>query len=353
MAKRLFIPGPVDVSEDVAAKMAEPMVGHRSREYAELHGSCVKGLKKILMTDNNVFIGPMSASGWMEAAVRNCVSKKALHVVNGAFSSRWYKISKANGKPAEAVEVKWGSAGKPEDVGDKLGSGEYDALFVTHNETSTGAMTPLEGFGKICADNDVIFCVDAVSSASGVKIETDKLGIDVLVTGTQKCFAVAPGLAMTAVSERALKRSEAVDNRGLYFDYQDFLKKAEKDNTPSTPPIPQIRALDYQCQKIIKEGLEARFKRHADMAEHVQSWVRDNWELFCEDWCLSTTVTCARNTRGYDLAELGKRLGERGYQFSNGYGKLKGEAFRIAHMGDRQMPELKEYLEDIEDIVGI
>ncbi len=353
MAKKLFIPGPVDVSEDVAAKMVEPMIGHRSREYAELHGSCVDGLKKILKTESNVFLGPMSSSGWMEAAVRNCVGRKALHVVNGAFSQRWHKMSVANGKDAEALEVAWGSAGKPGDVEDRLGSGDYDALFVTHNETSTGAMTPLEGFGKLCADNDVIFCVDAVSSAAGVDIETDKLGIDVLVTGTQKAFAVAPGLAMTVVSERALEKSKNVPDRGYYFDYQVVLKKAEKDNTPSTPPIPQIRALDYQCGKILAEGLESRFKRHAEMAEYTQNWVRENWELYCEDWCLSNTVTCAKNTRGADLADLGKKLGERGYVFSNGYGKLKGEAFRVPHMGDRRLEEVKEYLDTIEDILDM
>jgi aspartate aminotransferase-like enzyme len=353
LAKKLFIPGPVDVSEDVAAKMAEPMIGHRSKDYSELHKNCVDKLKKVLMTDNRVFIGPMSSSGWMEAAVLNCVGKKALHVVNGAFSERWYKISVACGKKADKVEIKWGSAAKLKDVEERLKSGEYDALFVTHNETSTCAMTPLEGFGKVCADNNVTFCVDAVSSAAGVKIETDKLGIDVLVTGTQKCFAVAPGLAMTAVSQKTLEKSKTVPNRGLYFDYQDYLKKAEKDQTPSTPPIPQIRALEYQCGKILAEGLDKRFKRHADMARYTQDWAKKNWQLFCEPWCMSQTVTCLNNSRNFDLAELGKQLGGKGYQFSNGYGDLKGKAFRVAHMGDRTMDELKAYLKTIDGIVGV
>ena len=353
MAKKLFIPGPVDVSEDVAAKMSEPMLGHRSKEYAQMHRKCVEGLKKILLTDNQVFIGPMSATGWMEAAVRNLVGKKALHVVNGAFSGRWYKISAANGKKADNVQVSWGSAAKPEDVEEQLNSGEYDCLFVTHNETSTTAMTPLEGFGSLCQDNEVLFCVDAVSSASGVKIETDKLGIDVLVTGTQKCFAVAPGLAMCAVSEQALTRSKDMPSKGLYFDYMDFLKRAEKDNTPSTPPIPQINALGYQCEKILAKGLDERFQRHKDMARIAQDWVSKFFELFCEHWCLSDTVTCAKNTVGADLAELGDKLGERGYQFSNGYGKLKGEAFRVAHMGDRKPEELRQYLDCIEDTLGL
>ncbi|MFH1056073.1 MAG: alanine--glyoxylate aminotransferase family protein [Candidatus Altiarchaeota archaeon] len=353
MAKKLFIPGPVDVLPDVAAKMAEPMISHRGKEYSELQKNCTDKLKKILYTNNTMFVGPMSSSGWMEAAVLNCVGKKALHVVNGAFSERWYKMSVACGKKVEKLEIKWGSAAKPKDVEAKLNSGEFDAFFLTHNETSTCAMTPLEGFSKICQDNNVIFCVDAVSSACGVKIETDKLGIDVLVTGTQKSFGVAPGLAFTAVSAKALERSKSVPNRGLYFDYQDYLKKLDKDQTPSTPPIPQIRALEYQCGKILdKEGLENRFKRHADMAKHTQDWVKKNWQLYCEPWCLSQTVTCANNSRNYDLAELSKQLGGKGYQFSNGYGDLKGKAFRVAHMADRTMAELKEYLDAIDQVVG-
>ncbi len=326
------------------------MISHRGKDYSELHRSCVEKLRAILCTKNAVFMGPMSSSGWMEAAVLNSVNKRALHVVNGAFSGRWHRMSVACGKAADALEVKWGSAGRPADVEEKLKSGAYDTLFVTHNETSTCAMTPLEGFGRLCSDNDVVFCVDAVSSAAGAKIETDRLGIDVLVTGTQKCFGVAPGLAMTAVSAKALERSRNTPNRGLYFDYQDYLKKAEKDQTPSTPPIPQIRALEYQCGKILAEGAERRFERHAKMAAHTQEWAARNWSLYAEDWCRSSTVTGVNNTSDIDLAELGKSLSGKGYQFSNGYGDLRGKMFRVPHMADRTMDELKTYLDAIDEL---
>jgi len=354
MADKLFIPGPVDVSPDVLEAMACPMVGHRSKAYAEMHHIAVERLKKLFYTDNTVFIGPTSSTGWMEAAVRNCVSKKSLHVVNGAFSGRWHKIAMFNGKDPERFDVEWGSGAKPEDVKEYLETGEYEALFVTHNETSTGVMTPLEGFGKLCKDNNVLFCVDAVSSAAGVKIDVEELGIDILVTGTQKALAVPPGLAMTVVSDKALEKSESVENRGFYFDYQDFLKKAGKDNTPSTPPISQINALGYQLGKILdEEGVDNRFKRHQELADYTRGWVNKNWEMFAQDWCASNTVTCAKNTRETDIADLSKQLLGKGYVFSNGYGKLKGEAFRVAHMGDRTMDDLKEYLETIEGIVGL
>lgn len=352
MSKKLFIPGPVDVSPDVAQQMSKPMIGHRSADYAGLHASCIEGLRKIMYTQNQVFISASSSTGWMEAAVRNCVAKKALHIVNGAFSKRWAQISKACEKDHEVIDLEWGSAIKPSDIEDKLNGGEFDALFVTHNETSTGVMTPLTGFGKLCQDNDIIFCVDAVSSMAGVKLEVDKLGIDVLVAGTQKCFGVAPGLAMTSVSERAMELSKDMGDKGYYFDYHVYLKYQKKNNTPMTPPIPQIRALDYQIKKILgEEGLENRFKRHKEMADLARAWAGENFALFPKDWCLSDTVTCVKNTKDVDLVELNKGLSEKGYVFSNGYGKLKGATFRIAHMADTTVDELKEYLKTIDELL--
>ncbi|MBD3260438.1 MAG: aminotransferase class V-fold PLP-dependent enzyme [Candidatus Altiarchaeales archaeon] len=354
MAKSLFIPGPVDVLDDVARKAADPMVGHRSKEYCALHEKTVEGLRNVFMSENRIYFGPTSSTGFMEAAVRNCVETKALHVVNGAFSNRWHQISKSNDKAAHAIEIPWGSAGRPEDVKDELEAGDYDCLFVTHNETSTAVMTPLEGFSEVCRDNDVLFCVDAVSSMAGVPLPVDDLGIDVLVTGTQKCFGVAPGLAMTAVSDKAFQKSAKTENKGYYFDYHVFEKYAKKNNTPSTPPIPQIAQLAYQLDRILnEEGLENRYRRHREMAEHTRQWVRRHFEMYAEDWCASDTVTCAKNTRDADLTSLSAELGEKGYLFSNGYGKLKGQAFRVAHMADRQMNELKTYLDLIEQILRL
>lgn len=351
---KLFIPGPVDVSSDVAAKMAEPMVGHRSKAYSDLQASTVSGLKKLMKTENEVFIAASSSTGWMEAAVRNCVSKKALHIVNGAFSKRWSQISLACGKDHEIVDITWGSAIKLADIKDKLNSGEYDTLFITHNETSTGVMTPLAGFGKICADNDILFCVDAVSSLAGVDLPVDDLGIDVLVVGTQKCLAVAPGMAMTSVSSRALERSANMSEKGYYFDYKVCEKYNAKNHTHSTPPIPQINALDYQIKKILDvEGLDSRFARHAQLASYTRDWAAKNFEMFPEEWCLSDTVSCIKNTGEHDLVELSKNLLEKGYLFSNGYGNLKGETFRVAHMGDRSLDELKEYLDNIGELLGL
>jgi len=289
----------------------------------------------------------------MEAAVLNCVEKKSLHIVNGAFSKRWKTISEANGRETDSIDVGWGSAAKPGEIDEKLAEGGYDALFVTHNETSTAVMTPLEGIGEVAKKHCVTFCVDAVSSVAGVKIPVDELGIDILVTGTQKALACAPGLALTSVSDAAMEKSAAMKSKGYYFDYHVLQKYAAKNNTPSTPAIPQIRQLNYQLDKIFEEGLDARFARHKQMADTTRDWVKKHWEMYAQDWCASNTVTCAKNTREIDLVELASKLSERGYVFSNGYGKLKGEAFRVAHMGDRKPEDLAKYLEAIEEIVGL
>jgi aspartate aminotransferase-like enzyme len=159
---------------------------------------------------------------------------------------------------------------------------------------------------------------------------------------------------MTVVSQKALDRSKTIPHRGLYFDYQDYLKKDEKNNTPSTPPIPQIMALDYQLDKILnKEGLENRFKRHREMADYTRKWAKKNWEMLTEDWCSSDTVSCVKNTRNTDLEDLKAKLSDKGYVFANGYGDLKGKTFRIAHMGDRTLDELKAYLLAIDQTLGL
>jgi len=262
--------------------------------------------------------------------------------------------SASKAKEPEKIDVTWGSGIRPDQLAEAVDGKDYEAVFITHNETSTGVMTPLDELGKIIHEAGALFCVDAVSSMGGVKLPVDELGIDVLVTGTQKCMAVAPGLAMTAVSEEAFEKSAGVENKGFYFDYHVCEKYALKNNTHSTPPIPQIASLNYQLNKILEqEGLENRIRRHRELAEHTRGWMSKHFEMFSEPWCASDTVSCAKNTVEADLAELSTQLGDRGYQFSNGYGKLKGEAFRVAHMGDRTMEDLREYLELIEELLAL
>lgn len=355
---KLFIPGPIEVSEKTFQAFSKPMIGHRSKAFQELYHSIQPQLQQLLHTQNPVFLSTSSAWGVMEAAVRNLAQKRVLNCMNGAFSDKWHDVSLACGKPADKLQVDWGKPITAGLVREKLSKGDYDVLTLIHNETSTGTMSPIEEIAAVMKEfPNVLFVVDAVSSLSGVKIECDKLGIDVLITGSQKALALPPGLALFAVSKRALDRARTTKDRGYYFDFIEFLKNHEKDMTPSTPSIGHIHALQSKLQDIFTEGLDARYARHRAMQKLAHDWVKKNgFELFPEAKFASVTLSCVKNNRNIDVAKMNETLKAK-YSciIDGGYGKLKGQTFRISHMGD-ETPEtvklLLEWLDDCLRIVG-
>ena len=351
---KLFIPGPTEVPEDVLAAAATPMIGHRSEAYAQLHGNVVSKLKKILYTDQNVFLVTSSGSGVWEAAARNCVREKALSCMCGSFSDKWESVIRANGKQTGKLQVEWGKAIDPEAVDRELATGQYDSVAFIHNETSTGVLNDLEAVSKVVKKYpDVLLLVDAVSSMAGNKIEFDKLGIDILLASGQKAFSIPPGLAIAAVSDRALSRAETIENRGYYFDLLVFKKQADKNMTPTTPSIPQIYALDKMTDNILAEGLEAHWERHIKMQQLTHQWVLKNgFELFAEKGHESVTLTVVKNTRNIDVVELNNFLMDRGMMLANGYGKLKQQTFRISHMGGIRESDLLELFGAIEEFLA-
>ena len=223
---------------------------------------------------------------------------------------------------------------------------------MVHNETSTGLMHHLDEVSAVLKDYpQVVWAVDAVSSLTGAKIEVDKLGVDVIMASVQKCFGIPPGFAVAAVSEKALERTKTVENRGYYFDFQAMLKYHAKNQTFSTPSTSHIFALDRQLDKMMDEGLEARFARHREMASFIQKWVQDNgMGVFPQEGYWSDTLTVVKNTKGIDIVELNKfLLEEKDAILANGYGKLKGETFRIPHMADLTMDDMKNITAWIEE----
>jgi len=354
MAKKLFIPGPIEVAPEILQAMASPMIGHRMPEYATLHKGVTDKLKEMLFTRGKVFLATSSAFGVMEGAVRNLVGKRCANFCNGAFSDKWHDVTRRCGKEADAIKVEWGEPITPELVDATLSTGKYDSITLIHNETSTGVMSPLPEIAAVLRKYpEVVSIIDTVSSMSALKIPLDELGIDCCIFGVQKALALPPGLAVFTASAKALERSKTMEGRGYYFDFQEFASLDEKDNTPSTPSISLIYALDCQLVRIFAEGLEARWQRHLDLAEYVRGWVRDRgFDFLAAEPYRSITLTCAVNTRNVDLAELKKKLGERGYAFDNGYGKLKGKTFRIAHMGDMQLADLQDFTRQIDDILS-
>lgn len=338
---KLHIPGPVEVSEKTFRAFCSPMIGHRSQGFKDLYLSIQPQLQSLLCTRRHVCLSTSSAWGVMEGAVRNLVQKKVLNCMCGAFSDKWLDVSRRCGKAAEPLQVPWGSPIRADQVDRRLASGEFDALTVIHNETSTGVMSPLAEIAALKPKYpDVMFIVDSVSSMSATKIEFDALGIDVLLAGSQKAFALPPGLTVFTCSEAALAKASQMPGRGYYFDLVEFEKNAEQNMTPSTPSIAHVYALASKLEDIFAEGLTARYARHAQLAQSTRDWARKHgFTLFPEPGFESVTLTCVSNGarpggRTVDVPKLQKLVKDKGFLIDGGYGKIKGTTFRISNMGD-------------------
>lgn len=341
---RLFLPGPTEARPEVLEAQAARLIGHRSPEIHALLDSIQPRLRRLFQTDHRVYVSTSSATGLFEAAARNGIAGRALCCVNGAFSGRWAEVVAANGKPHDRLEVEWGEPITPELVDEALAEKAYDAITVVHNETSTAVTSPV---GEIAAAvraraPDATIMVDTVSSLGGISVPVDAWDLDVCLTGGQKCLALPPGLAFAAVSDRALEKARAVPHRGWYFDWLVYERYLERSETPTTPAITLLYALDVQLDRILDEGLDARFERHTAMARHVREWALERFGILARDGYRSDTVTAVENTRGIDVAAMNAYLAEHhDMVVSNGYGKIKDVTFRIGHMGDHTVDEMR------------
>lgn len=351
----LFIPGPVDVNPEVLEAQTRPMIPHRSKEFNEFFRGTEAKLKKVYMTESRVFQPPSSGTGMQEAGIRNLVQKDVLSCVNGAFSERWYQVAVTNGKQADRLEATWGDIIPPEKLAETLKKKHYEAVTIVHNETSTGAENPMKDLAAVVHEvsPETLILVDAVSSLAGAKIETDAWGLDFVLTSSQKCLALPPGMSFAAVSDRCLTKAKTVDHRGWYFDILRLEKHRIKNSTPMTPSVSLIWALNAQLDNILAEGLEKRFARHQAMADRVQTWaVEQGMEPLAPEGYRSKTVSTIKNLRGVDIGELNQFLQTKGMIIANGYGDLKNKTFRIAHMGETQMHHIDELLEAFEEFLG-
>jgi aspartate aminotransferase-like enzyme len=349
---KLFIPGPVEVSAKTWAAFSRPMIGHRSEAFRELYRSIHPRLQELFGTTQPVFLSTSSAWGVMEAAIRNCVGQRVLNCMCGAFSDKWLDVSRRCGKKAEPLQVPWGAHIDPAELDAKLATGDFDAVTLIHNETSTGVMNPL---AEICAVArkypEVILIVDTVSSFSAVPVPMKELGIDVLLTGSQKALALPPGFSIFSVSDKAFARAEQQNDRGYYFDFLEFRKQQASDMTPTTPSVAHIHALQSKLDDIFDEGLTNRHQRHVRTNALVHAWVRRRgFEFFAEEGYRSVTLTCVKNNRGIDVAKLTRDLRERHHLvIDGGYGKIKGETFRLSNMGDETEEIVAHLLRCLDD----
>lgn len=354
--QRLVIPGPVEVRQEILEAQTEWMIGHRSTAFSDLFARLQDKLKQVFLTESRVLVSGSSGTGLWEGASRNCIrdDRKALHLVGGAFSERWAQISEANGKQVDVIEVEWGQAHTPEMVEEALRQNTYDAVCVVHNETSTGVTNPLQAIGEVVKQyDDTLLLVDTVSGFLGTELRVDDWGVDVALTSSQKAFALPPGIAFASVSDRVLERAAQIRHRGYYFDFIELDKSLQKNNTPSTPPISLMFAADKQLDDILAEGLENRWTRHQQMRDVTHQWAlgRD-FGLFAQEGYRSNTVTTVANTRGIDVNAMAKFMAGKNFAMDKGYGKIKGETFRIAHMGDMQPATLEEVLDGLDEFLG-
>ncbi len=346
---KLHIPGPVEVSEKTFRAFCSPMIGHRGQGFKDLYAKIQPQLQQLLSTKQLVYISTSSAWGVMEGAIRNLVAKKVLNCMCGAFSDKWLDVSKRCGKNAEALQVEWGLPIRADAVDKKLATGQFDAITIIHNETSTGVMSPLAEIAALKKKYpDVLFVVDAVSSMTAVPLKFDELGIDVLLAGTQKAFALPPGSSVFVCSPAALAKSSTMKDRGYYFDFVEFQKNAEQHMTPSTPSIGHVNALASKLEDIFAEGLEARYARHDQTSQLTRDWAAGHgFTLFPEKGFESITLTCVNNGarpggRTVDVAKLQKLVKDQGFLIDGGYGKIKGTTFRISNMGDETEATMKQ-----------
>ena len=349
---KLFIPGPTEVAPEILEEMARPAIGHRTPECARLWKHCRAGLAQLMHTRGEVVILTAPASAMMEAAVRNCVPKRSLHLVCGAFSKRWADVAESCGVQADRYEVPMGEGFTADMLRARLEEAKaqgirYDAVTCVHNETSTGVRNPIEELGAVLRDwPDTLFLVDTVSSMAGMPVKVDDWGIDVCLFGVQKAMALVAGLAVASVSDAALQRAATVEHRGWFLDFLRLKKGNEKEQSPTTPSTAHLYALARQLDRVFEEGLEARWERHRAMAERVRAWAAGHgWHPFPAEVFLSDTVACIARGDGPDFVPALEALKEQGYLVSNGYGDLKGKTFRIGHMGEHDLAAIEDLLE--------
>jgi predicted phosphoserine aminotransferase len=355
---RFFLPGPTEVRREVLEAMLGPMMGHRTRDMEALMDQIQPGLRHAFRTERPVYVAPSSGTGMMEMAVRSVGQRRALCLVNGAFSERFAKIADQSGLEVERLEVAWGDHHTPEMVDQALAGGDFDTVTVCHSETSTGVLNPIREIALAAHRHGAMVCVDTVSSMAGAPVETDGWALDFVATGSQKSFALPPGLAFGVAQPAVLERAAANPRRGLYFDVLEYERNLEKRQTPNTPAVSLMYAAATQMSAILEEGIETRWDRHRRMAERTYQWVEamrgrgHALGILAPDGYRSPTVTCVTMPNGTGGTDVCAALNARGYTIAPGYGAMKDRMIRIGHMGDHTVAELEELLDVLTDVVS-
>ncbi|HWO89313.1 MAG TPA: alanine--glyoxylate aminotransferase family protein [Gemmatimonadales bacterium] len=356
---RFFLPGPTEVLPEVLEAQLHPMIGHRGAATEALLRAVDQPLRSIFRTSRPVIISTSSATGLMEAAIRNGVRRRVLCLVNGAFSQRFADIAVACGKEAVVARVEPGRTFEADQLKQLLSESGADAVTLVHSESATGALNPLQELAAVVREaDDVMLLVDGVTSVGGSPVETDAWGLDFVLTGSQKALALPPGLAFGVASERLLERARTLPARGIYFDLVPYVEQAAKHQTPYTPAISTLYTLHAQLGRLqANGGIEARWAAHRAMLECAERWIADHGASLGLEYLpaagrRSWTVSCFRLLHAEPTGgAIAKRMEARGFTIAPGYGKLKDTTIRIGHMGDHTVAHLEECLAQLMEVL--
>jgi aspartate aminotransferase-like enzyme len=334
---KLFSVGPVACYPEILKTMSMQMMSHRSNEYISLHYDTVEQLQEFLETKNPIFLFSSTGTGFMEAAIRNCVRNKLIVCVNGSFGQRFAEVAMANGREVVIIESKLGEPTLPEEIEAILKmEPDVEAIAITHNETSTGLLNDLPKLTEICAEYEKLIFIDSVSSMGGTELKVDQWGIDICFSSSQKCFGVPPGIGIGSVSQRALEISEKMPNKGWYFDLKIWEKNHyDGKGTPMTSTIPQVAGLNVALKMVRNFGGK---QAYFDMYKRRNKTIREGIiELGMRTYPLegyeSPTVSCIKAPENISGPEIYIKMRKEGFELAQGYGRLKDSTFRIGNMG--------------------
>jgi aspartate aminotransferase-like enzyme len=350
---RFFVPGPTWVVREVLEAQVRPMIGHRSPEFKALYATLEPRLQQVFRTTGEVLLATSSSTLVMESAAISTVASDVLNLTCGAFSERWHQIFLSAGRKADKVAVPWGEAVDPDLLRQALRRKRYEAVTITHNETSTGVLNPLAELAAVVREeSDALVLVDAVSGLGGARLEADEWGLDLVIAGTQKALSVPPGLVCFTFSERAAERAAALPLRGFYTDLLRYRDKHRSGGTITTPAVATVAALDRQLDRILEEGMEARWRRHEELRDATVAWAAERGFTYpAPAPARSPTVSCLRPPAGVAAPALVAALAERGFTVGGGYGPWKPETFRIGHMGEVRPGDLEALLATIDSLL--
>ena len=354
-----FLPGPTEVRPEVLAAMTGPMIPHRGKAFEAMFARIQTGLRDVFRTTRPVLVSSSSATGLMEASVRCAPPGPVLAVVNGAFSERFANIAAACERETDVLSVPLGRAVDLGELEERLKARRYAAVTLVHSETSTGALSDARGATALARKHGALCLVDSVTGVAGSRLPFDEWEMDFVLTGSQKALALPPGLAVGVASSEYMRTATAAKGRGLYFDLVEFETYAAKNQTPNTPALPLLYALDAQLARIAAETMEARWARHAAMSAQTWRWVDDvarrrglALRVLAPEGERSVTVTAVTLPPGVSGVAVAAEVTKRGFVIGAGYGKLRETTFRVGHMGDHTPDRLALCLDACEDALG-